>query len=256
MPGVTTRFLSLWARQVHLAFPEAAGRLPRRARKRVHVTGNPVRAASSLDRAGARAAFDLPVGEDAGAVVLVIGGSQGSAALNRLVLEAVEGVTAGALFRPEGLALLWSTGPTHHTSVTASLEAAGAPAWVHALPYIDDVPAAMAAADLAVSRAGAMTTAEILNHGLPSVLVPLPTAAADHQTRNAEALAEAGAAVVAPESELTGADLWAEVRGLVEDGELRARMGAAARRRARPTATAEIVTDLLGLLPPGQGGRR
>jgi UDP-N-acetylglucosamine--N-acetylmuramyl-(pentapeptide) pyrophosphoryl-undecaprenol N-acetylglucosamine transferase len=127
---------------------------------------------------------------------------------------------------------------------------------VRALAYIDDVPAAMTAADLAVSRAGAMTTAEILNHGLPSVLVPLPTAAADHQSRNADALANAGAAVVAREGGLTGADLWARVRGLVEDSDCRARMTTAARSRARATATAEIVADLLGLLPSGPRGRR
>ncbi len=246
VPGVTTRLLSVWARQVHLAFPEAAARLPHGARRRARVTGNPVRAVSGLPRRDARAAFDIPTD---GTVALVIGGSQGSAALNRLVLEAVEGVVAGTLARPVGLSLLWSTGPTHHAAVMRALEATGAPQWVHALSYIDDVPAAMAAADLAVSRAGAMTTAEILNHVLPSVLVPLPTAAADHQSRNAEALAAAGAAVVAPEDGLTGADLWGKMRALVEDAGLRARMSGAARTRARPAATEQIVNDLLGLLP-------
>jgi UDP-N-acetylglucosamine--N-acetylmuramyl-(pentapeptide) pyrophosphoryl-undecaprenol N-acetylglucosamine transferase len=253
MPGVTTRLLSLWARQVHLAFPEAAARLPRLARGRVRVTGNPVRPAPSFDRLQARASFGLPV---EGTVALVTGGSQGSAALNRLIVEVVEGVASGVLPRLSGLTLLWSTGPAHHAQITEALEAVGSPEWVRALGYIDDMPAAMAASDVAVSRAGAMTTAEILNHGLPAVLVPLPTAAADHQARNAEALAAAGAAVVAHEEGLTGSVLWESVAKLVGDADLRFRMAAAARKRARPTAAAEIVSDLAGLLPHTSPGPR
>lgn len=248
VPGVTTRLLSRWARQVHLAFPEAAVHLPRGARTRVRITGNPVRPASRVDRAEARGLFGLPA---EGVVALVTGGSQGSAALNHLFVDAVEGVAAGAVPGLSGLSILWSTGPAHHAGVAAALAGVGSPEWVHALPYIDDMPAAMAAADLVVSRAGAMSTAEILNHGLPAILVPLPTAAADHQSRNAEALAEVGAAVVAREEGLTGVALWEQVRRLIEDEPRRADMAAAARRRARPEATAEIVADLAGLLPPG-----
>ncbi|MCG6956337.1 MAG: undecaprenyldiphospho-muramoylpentapeptide beta-N-acetylglucosaminyltransferase [Gemmatimonadetes bacterium] len=248
VPGVTTRLLSLWARQVHVAFPEAIGLLPRRARKRVRVTGNPVRPAPSLDVADARAAFGLP---SHGTVVLAVGGSQGSAALNQVLAEAVQGVEQRTLRRPADLLLLWATGPTHHDGVSRALGAAGSPSWVHAVPYVDDMPAALTAADLAVSRAGAMATAELLNHGLPAVLVPLPTAAADHQSRNAFALAAAGAAVVAEEAGLTGAALWDRVVELVEDDALRERMAAAARARACPQATTEIVADLLGLLPGG-----
>jgi UDP-N-acetylglucosamine--N-acetylmuramyl-(pentapeptide) pyrophosphoryl-undecaprenol N-acetylglucosamine transferase len=94
-----------------------------------------------------------------------------------------------------------------------------------------------------------MATAELLNHGLPAVLVPLPTAAADHQSRNAEALSRAGAAVVAREEGLTGADLWAHVVALASDALLRDRMGAAARKRARPAAAHDIAVDIATLLP-------
>lgn len=250
VPGVTTRLLSRWAHQVHVAFPEAVARLPRSVRNRVRITGNPVRPAPSIDAAGARTAFGVPAD---GTVLLAVGGSQGSAALNRVLMEAVEGVERGALSRTPELLLLWSTGPRHHARVTAALEAVGSPSWVLALPYIDDMPAALTAADVAVSRAGAMSTAELLNHGLPSILVPLPTAAADHQTRNAEALAAAGAALVLPEAGLTGAALWARLVGLVADDAARARMSAAARARAYPSAATEIASDLLDLL---QGGRR
>jgi UDP-N-acetylglucosamine--N-acetylmuramyl-(pentapeptide) pyrophosphoryl-undecaprenol N-acetylglucosamine transferase len=96
-----------------------------------------------------------------------------------------------------------------------------------------------------------MATAELLNHGLPAILVPLPTAAADHQSRNAEALFQAGAAVVVPEEGLTGAVLWDRVRSLANDGALRGRMRAAALERARPSAAHEIALDIAALLPRG-----
>lgn len=246
VPGVTTRLLSRWAAQIHVAFPEAVQRLPASARRRAHLSGNPVRPAWTLDQGPARTAFGLP---PEGLVVLVVGGSQGSVALNRTVLEAVRRVSAGVLSRPDGLFLLWSTGPRHHADVAAVLAAAGDPLWVRAVPYIHDMEAALAAADLAVSRAGAMATAELLNHGLPAILVPLPTAAADHQARNAEALAEAGAAVVAPEAGLTGELLWGHLERLVADAGARARMCAAARGRARPHAAAEIAAHIARLLP-------
>jgi len=246
LPGVTTRLLSRWARRIHVAFPEAVALLPAGARRRTVVSGNPVRPDAAVDRGRARESFGL---SPEGLVVLVVGGSQGSVALNRVVLEAVRGVVGGVLDRPEGVALLWSTGPRHHASVDAALEAVGPPAWVRAVPYIHDMPSALAAAELAVSRAGAMATAELLNHGLPAVLVPLPTAAADHQSRNADALARAGAAVVAREQGLTGSALWAHVVALASDAPLRERMGAAARERARPAAAHDIAADIATLLP-------
>lgn len=250
VPGVTTRLLSRWARQVHVAFPEAADRLPARVRDRVRVSGNPVRPAAAVAPATARDRFGL--GPE-GCVVLVVGGSQGSRALNGAVTEAVRGVVAGELRRPADLQLLWSTGPGHHPAVSAELAGLGVPPWVHALPYIENMPAALVASDVAVSRAGAMATAELLEHGLPAVLVPLPTAAADHQARNAEALAAAGAAVVAPEAGLGGATLWTHVLRLADDEALRARMAAAARGRAVPDAAAQIARAIASLLPgPGR----
>ena len=246
VPGVTTRLLSRWARQVHVAFPEAADRLPARVRGRVRVSGNPLRPAAAVTPTTARERFGL--GPE-GCVVLVVGGSQGSRALNAAVTEAVRGVVAGELRRPADLQLLWSTGPSHHPAVSAELAGLGTPPWVRALPYIEDMPAALAASDVAVSRAGAMATAELLDHGLPAVLVPLPTAAADHQARNAEALAAAGAAVVAPEPGLDGATLWAHVLRLADDEALRARMAAAARGRAVPDAAARIALAIASLLP-------
>jgi UDP-N-acetylglucosamine--N-acetylmuramyl-(pentapeptide) pyrophosphoryl-undecaprenol N-acetylglucosamine transferase len=252
VPGLVTRALARFATTIHVAFPEAIERLPGRVHGRVRQSGNPVRATSPRSRAEARRLFDLP---DEAVVVLVTGGSQGSLALNELLLQAIDGVVASKLGRPHRLRLLWSTGPKHLEAVSAALARMGGPLWVHALPYIEDMPSALATADLAVSRSGAMTTAEWLNQGLPSVLVPLPTAAANHQMYNAMALADAGAAVVASQEGLTGECLWSKIVQLVEDETSLADMRDAALARARPNAASEIAADVERLLS-SQGGAR
>jgi UDP-N-acetylglucosamine--N-acetylmuramyl-(pentapeptide) pyrophosphoryl-undecaprenol N-acetylglucosamine transferase len=248
VPGLTIRLLALGAREVHLAFPEARGRLPRAARKRARVTGNPVRPPEAVDRPAAEAGFGLAVG---GPVVLVVGGSQGSKALNEAVIELVEAAVEGGL--PGGARLLWATGPTHLEPTRAALEArcgGGIPPWVAAVGYIETMPRALALAEVAVSRAGAMGTSEFLAWGIPAILVPLPTAAADHQTRNARALEEAGAAVALPETELSGARLLRELSALLGDPARLAAMAGAARARGRPGAAVEIAASLEAHLPP------
>ena len=242
VPGATTRVLSRWATQVHIAYPEAGAGLPSRAQAVVRVSGNPIQPPVARDAADARASLGLDTDRP---TVLVVGGSQGSAALNAATLEAV-----GSSASDPGYQLLWSTGPRHIETVTAALVEAGAPTWVHATPYIDDMPSALAAADVAISRAGAMATSELLAWGVPAILVPLPTAAADHQARNAEALAEAGCAIHAPESELDGPRLDTEVRSLLGDEDRRSRMRDAARARALPDAARVIARDIASLLPP------
>lgn len=247
LPGATTRLLSRWARQVHLAYPEAVPLLPRRARARARVSGNPVRPPlPTVDGAAARARLGVAA---EGPVVLVVGGSQGSAALNSLVLDAVRGVEEGSLTRPAGVQLLWSTGPDHLEGISSALARVGNPSWVRAVGYLDDMPSALGVAALAVSRAGAMATSEFLAWGIPSILVPLPTAAADHQTRNARALEAAGAALHLPQAGLGGADLWRAVAALVRDSKRLAAMAEAARRRGRPHAALEIARELAALLP-------
>ncbi len=250
VPGLATRALSRFADIIHVAFPEAIERLPRSVRDRVRQSGNPVRAASPRSRAEARSLFALPADALVG---LVTGGSQGSLALNELILQAIEGVVANGLSRPERLQLLWSAGSKHHDVVAARLARLGDPPWVHVLPYIEDMPSALAAADLAVTRSGAMTTSELLNQGLPAVLVPLPTATANHQAHNAMALAQAGAAVVVSQAHLTGELLWAEVVRLAEDEATLADMRAGALSRARPDAASEIAADVERLLATRAG---
>lgn len=246
VPGVVTRALSRLARQIHAAFPEIAERLPGGAGARVVHAGNPIRPPSAIDRNAARAEFGL---DPAGTVVLVVGGSQGSAELNRLMVEAVRGVEAGTHARVAETRLLWATGPKHHGTVTDAL-GGDVPEWVRLVDYIDEMPKALAAADVALSRAGAMATSEFLAWGIPMVLVPLPTAAADHQTHNARTLEEAGAAIHLPEKGLEGVEVWRAVTDLIGDPARLEAQRKAARERGRPEAAARIAADLSDLLPP------
>jgi UDP-N-acetylglucosamine--N-acetylmuramyl-(pentapeptide) pyrophosphoryl-undecaprenol N-acetylglucosamine transferase len=165
------------------------------------------------------------------------------------LLGALEAVAAGELpAPPPGFQLLWATGPAHIEEVERRLAALEIGDWVRAVGYIETMPRALAAVDLALSRAGAMATAELLAWGLPALLVPLPTAAADHQAHNARSLAEAGAAVLLPEPELSPERLWSELIGLARDDERRRLISERALERARPNAAAEIAGRLLELV--------
>ncbi len=183
-PGIATRWLASRARQIHLGFPEAARHLRPGRETAVHELGNPIEPPPEPrpGREAARAAL----GVDAEApAMLVMGGSQGARSINTAVAEALEG---GLL---EGVTLLWSTGP----ATFEAFERFHRPPDHMVRPFWDPIAQAYAAVDLVVGRAGAMTTAELCAWGLPSILVPLSSAAAGHQARNAEALAAAGAAL-------------------------------------------------------------
>lgn len=240
-PGKTTRLVARWARQIHVAHPEAATALPARVRARVRDTGNPIRplpAPEGGGREGARRALGLP--RD-GCVVLVVGGSQGARRMNEATMEILQDGLPD-----DGEFVLWITGPAHYEAAAAAL--ADTPRERLAIvPYLEPAKMyqALAAADVAVSRAGAMATSEFLAWGLPAILVPLPSAAAGHQTANARSLEAAGAAVCLPERdregrELTGERLWAEIKRLLGTPGALAEMSRAASRRARPGAAREV----------------
>ncbi|MGI9625349.1 MAG: UDP-N-acetylglucosamine--N-acetylmuramyl-(pentapeptide) pyrophosphoryl-undecaprenol N-acetylglucosamine transferase [Longimicrobiales bacterium] len=244
-PGVTTKLMARWARQIHLAYPEAKSGLTPKARSRVLDTGNPIRPPTDIDPGTARASLDLP---SEGRIVLVVGGSQGSSALNRLMIEVVQ---QGLIQGPE--TLLWATGPTHYRAVTTAVEGANLD-HVRIFPYLDDMPSALAVCALAISRAGAMTTSEFLAWGVPAILIPLPTSAEDHQTTNAQALEGAGVAVHLAERDLIGATLWSEVDGLLGQGDRLGEMSQKALARARPDAARDIARSISELLPPVAAG--
>lgn len=237
VPGLVTRLFSRGASEIWLGYPEAVRRLPSAAAARTVDTGNPVQPPPDQrpPREGARAAWGFPPRD--GRVLLVFGGSQGSAALNRIV----DGWIASGL--PEGLYVIWATGPAHH-----EVYAGRASSRVVVRPYLSPIADAYAATDLALTRAGAMTTAELCAWGIPAVLVPLPTAAADHQTANARSLAEAGAARWIAERDATPARVALEVTGLVHDAGALAALARSASSRARPAAAHDIAARILRLV--------
>jgi UDP-N-acetylglucosamine--N-acetylmuramyl-(pentapeptide) pyrophosphoryl-undecaprenol N-acetylglucosamine transferase len=116
------------------------------------------------------------------------------------------------------------------------------------MAYIEDMPGALASADFAISRAGAMSLAELCAWGIPAILVPLPSAAANHQHHNAVALADAGAALMVPESELGQGRLWRDMMELAKDPARRAEIAAKARERGKPDAADRIAGELLRLV--------
>jgi UDP-N-acetylglucosamine--N-acetylmuramyl-(pentapeptide) pyrophosphoryl-undecaprenol N-acetylglucosamine transferase len=231
-PGAANRLVSRFAKACAVSFPDTP--LPRAV-----VTGNPVRPEvlaidRARDAAGARAKLDIEPGRR---VVLIFGGSLGALRINRAALDAVR---------------RWAgRGDLHVRHVIGSRDWAeltapgsplppGAPLRYQALEYDDDMPTALAAADLVVCRSGASTSFELLAAGLPSILVPSPFVTADHQTANARHVERAGAAVVVPDAELDGRRLAFEVDTLLGDPRRLAHMAGAARAAARPRAAAEI----------------
>jgi UDP-N-acetylglucosamine--N-acetylmuramyl-(pentapeptide) pyrophosphoryl-undecaprenol N-acetylglucosamine transferase len=216
IPGVATRLASRFAREIHVAVPEAKERLPHSSR--VFVSGHPVRREIEF---GDPAPFWRDHGLDAGIpTVVVIGGSQGADALT----DAALGAAAVLVDRPLQWVIQTGTRAFERTSQSGTI-----PASVRVVPFLQEMGPVYAAASLVVARAGAMTLAELAASGTPAVLVPYPFAAEDHQTVNARRAARAGGAVMIAQTDLTPASLAAEVRALIEDEGALRRMGEAAR---------------------------
>jgi UDP-N-acetylglucosamine--N-acetylmuramyl-(pentapeptide) pyrophosphoryl-undecaprenol N-acetylglucosamine transferase len=223
--GLTNRWLARVAARVAEGFP---GSFP--AARHAAFVGNPVRPdIAALPPPRERyAARHGPLG------LLVIGGSQGAAALNRLVPEAV-----GLLPASRRPVVVHQCGARHREATEQAYARAGVAAQVH--EYVDDMATAYAGADLVVARAGASTVAELAAAGIAAILVPFPAAVDDHQTRNAAWLAETGAAQVVAEAGLTGAELANRIATLCSGGRAKlATMAEAARARAVADAAQRV----------------
>jgi UDP-N-acetylglucosamine--N-acetylmuramyl-(pentapeptide) pyrophosphoryl-undecaprenol N-acetylglucosamine transferase len=233
-PGLATRWLSRRVRHVYLGLPEARRLLRFGSATEVFDTGNPIAPPSPERREAARDKLGLNGNRP---VVLVTGGSQGALALNLAVAAWLD---AGGLVDEE---LIWVTGRGSYQQ----FQRYQAPN-VRVFDFLDPMADAYSVADLVVSRAGMITVAELCAWGLPNVLVPLPTAAADHQSHNARVLAEAGASLVVPQSELTAERLKGVVTELLRDPTRRELMARRAQARGRPNSASDIVSKLLTLI--------
>ena len=234
VPGTTNRLLAPLARRVLEGFP---GSLP--AKYRPLHTGNPVRAdIAALPEPEARFA-----GRPAALRLLVIGGSLGAQALNRVVPQAIARLPLAE--RPQ---IHHQTGRSEMAAVQQQYQGFECVARVEA--FIEDMAAAYAWADLVVCRAGALTVAELAAAGVASILVPFPHATDDHQTGNANYLVTAGAAILLPQSDLDAAGLAGLLAGYRGQRAALLNMARRARQLARPDAAhrvAEVCLEVGGM---------
>jgi len=236
-PGLAVRFIARLATRIGVTVEDSRAFLPAR---KVVVTGYPVRPEfAGIERAAARAALGLPDGEP---VLLAFGGSTGARSINQAVVENVEGLL-------EVAHVVHISGERDWPWVAARADILPAPARgrYHPYPYLhgEAMGQALAAADLAVCRAGASTLGELPYFGLPAVLVPYPYAWR-YQRVNAEWLASRGAAVILEDARLKD-ELVPTVRSLLEDSAYLSEMRERARALARPDAAQRLAELLVGI---------
>jgi UDP-N-acetylglucosamine--N-acetylmuramyl-(pentapeptide) pyrophosphoryl-undecaprenol N-acetylglucosamine transferase len=229
MPGFTHRRLAPYVARALVSFEETAAWFPE---GRTEVTGLPVR--SELFSAPPKPKNDPPV-------LLITGGSQGSRTLNRAMEQ------SWPLWRKNEIRLLHQTGKAAFEALEPAFRASGLMGEI--APFFDDLPEKLASANLAVGRSGMGTLSELAASGTAAILVPLPGAADQHQLKNAEAFANAGAARLVLDAEATGQRMVDEIREMLRTPGLLDRMGQSARTFARPGAAARAAEILEEYLP-------
>ncbi len=233
VPGAANRLVGRWARVCAVSYPGTD--LPRAV-----LTGNPVRpemlAVSRADRTELRTALDVPADST---MVVVTGGSLGARRIN----EAIAEVTRLLAHRSD-LVIHHVIGERDWETISAATRDLDAVLDYRPVRYEHDMPSVLAAADVVISRAGASITAEIAAMGLPSILIPLPGAPGDHQTKNARALVDVGAAVLVHDRDCSGPRIAEELDRLLGRSDKLAAMGERAARLGRRDS-AHAVADLL-----------
>jgi UDP-N-acetylglucosamine--N-acetylmuramyl-(pentapeptide) pyrophosphoryl-undecaprenol N-acetylglucosamine transferase len=231
-PGMANKAVGPFAQRVFLAFESAADSFNR---SKVRVVGTPI-----------RKAFLESIKQDreksAAPHLLIFGGSQGAKALNEAVMEGLSEL----MTQLPHLTVTHQTGESDHARVAEAYRRAGIESQV--VPFLYDMPSALREADLVVARAGAMTVAELTACGRPAILIPLPSAIYDHQTQNAKVMEKAGAAVVLPQSALTGPQLVRTVAAIFGDPERLRVMGEASLSLRKIDAAEVIVRECYALM--------
>jgi UDP-N-acetylglucosamine--N-acetylmuramyl-(pentapeptide) pyrophosphoryl-undecaprenol N-acetylglucosamine transferase len=223
LPGFTNRRLAMFVDRAALTFDEALFFFG----KKGVVTGNPVR----------KEFFEIREPEnDSTTRLLIFGGSQGARAINKAMTDALPKLGR------DGIEIVHQTGDAEFETIRTAYSTEGLNADIR--PYISDMVSAFAKSDLIICRAGATTCAELAAAGKASIMIPLPTAADDHQRKNAEAMQRAGAAKMILQKDLNGEVLAKEISSLIGSPEAITRMEEAARKLARQDA-AEVTVDLI-----------
>lgn len=247
-PGLVNRLMSKDARVITTSFSEGAAHLKRRADQEVLITGNPIRGdIGHVDKAAAMKALALDWSIER-PVLLVTGGSQGARRINQAVVDALP-----TLINEFGLSVVHLTGKKLYDETLAALlqrdfSVEQNPAY-RILPYATEMPALLGLSSLALCRAGSLSLSEMAVCGLPTVLIPYPFAASDHQRKNAQAAVRAGASVMLEDHACIAENLLNVLRPMVTNPEMMARMKAAALALGHPHATEDIIRCLKRFAP-------
>lgn len=236
--GLTNKLLSRSARKICVAYPGMERFFPK---EKIVFTGNPVRAdieALAVSAADARAHFGL---EPEGRVLLSVGGSLGARSINQMLLASLH------FFRENNIQVLWQTGRWMYQEALDAVERAGVAQWVKVHQFISRMDMAYVAADVIVSRAGAIAISELCLVGKPVVLIPSPNVAEDHQTKNALALADRGAAVLVRDADCGSQGLLA-VKEIFDSPQRAAQMSAAIAQMGVRGSADQIVDQIETLL--------
>ncbi|MCG8371960.1 MAG: undecaprenyldiphospho-muramoylpentapeptide beta-N-acetylglucosaminyltransferase [Balneolales bacterium] len=232
-PGVTNRLLAKFAKKIFTAFKEAEKYLPN---SKIQITGNPTRSTLALvEKEVGLKAFGF---EGSKPVLLVMGGSGGALSINEAMKANIE-----KLHNELGLQVIWQCGSKYHDALKKEIDQE-AYSNLRLTAFIDSMPEAYAAADLVVSRAGASSCSEFMTIGMPSVLIPSPHVAGDHQTQNAQAMVDAGASKLLKDAEAK-TSLIAVVKELINSKQKLNAMGEAATKLAKPDAAKTIAQEIL-----------
>ena len=240
MPGVTNKILAHFVKKVFLGYQEAGKYFGGNSEK--IFTGNPIRKEIlEVSRATAIEKFKL---DPAKKTILVSGGSRGARSIND-AMALVETSLAGR----SDVQVIHITGETGYEKFIGQVEKKVLMSDnIKVFRYMHDMPLALAAADLAIFRSGAIGLAELMARGIPSILVPYPYATANHQEHNARAVEGAGGAVVILDKELTGEILLKQIESLLADESKLQKMKDAAKALGRPEAAEDIARKVLALL--------
>ena len=246
-PGLVNRLMARHASLITTSFSEGANSLQHNPNQRVVVTGNPIRGSIGLiNKREALQLLNLNWSE-ARPVLFVTGGSQGARRINQAVVESLP-----TLIQDYGFAVVHLTGKKLYDETLATIQEK-CPAlkddphyWSR--PYSGEMAVLLALADLAVCRAGSLSLSEMAICGVPTILIPYPFAAADHQRKNAQACVRAGAAILIEDDQCTGKSLLNAIQPLKEHREKLSYMRKAALALGHPEATKTIVECLQALV--------
>lgn len=236
-PGKTNRNVGQKAKAICVAYEKMEQWFPK---ERIHLTGNPLRAniVANANREEAAAYFNINPNKP---VVLLVGGSQGALGINKGISAKIE------VFKNNEIQLIWQTGKFYFEQATNQVKEAGLEDTIKPTIFIDRMDLAYSIADVVISRAGAMSISELALVRKPVIFVPLPTAAEDHQTRNAQRLVDAGAAIMVKNSE-TEQKLVSTLQQLIDNKPMQEQMKANIGKFARPNAADDIVEQIIKVI--------